>query len=117
MTLSSGNVSKYGFLADEDDLSDKGLLEIAATIKWFEYSQLGSELKKQTDIGKDQRKFFNDQMNDINNNNRKNDFKKEGYEMNDADHNHIDDKNKDLINDIYKSRLRNQDFNLTKFNN
>ena len=37
--------------------------------------------------------------------------------MNDADHNHIDDKNKDLINDIYKSRLRNQDFNLTKFNN
>ena len=56
-------------------------------------------------------------MNDINNNNRKNDFKKEGYEMNDADHNHIDDKNKDLINDIYKSRLRNQDFNLTKFNN
>ena len=30
----------------EDNLPDKGLLEKAATIKNFEYSPLGSELKK-----------------------------------------------------------------------
>ena len=46
-TLSSGK-GKYEFL------TGKGQLEKAATIKRFEYSPLGSELKKQTDIAKKQ---------------------------------------------------------------
>ena len=37
----------------------KDLLEKAATIKRFEYSPLGKELKAQTDIAKDQYKFLN----------------------------------------------------------
>ena len=48
----SGNVGKYEFLAGEEVLPEKGLLENAATIKRFEYSPLGSELKKQNDIAK-----------------------------------------------------------------
>ena len=50
--LSSGNVSKYEFLMCKNILPEKGLLEKAAGIKRFEYSPLGSELKKQTDIAK-----------------------------------------------------------------
>ena len=68
--LSSGNVSKYEFLTSEDVLPEKKLLEKAARIKRFEYSPLGSELKKQTGIAKDQHKFFKDQIN-ANSNNRK----------------------------------------------
>ena len=41
----------------------KDLSEKAATIKRFEYSPLGKELKAQTDIAKDQYKFFKHQMN------------------------------------------------------
>ena len=37
-------------MTDEDVLLEKGLLEKAATIKIFEYSALGSDLKKQTSI-------------------------------------------------------------------
>ena len=48
--LSSGNVDKYEFLTGKDVLQEKVLLEKAATIKKFEYSSLGGELKKQTDI-------------------------------------------------------------------
>ena len=44
--LSTGNVEKYYFLTGKDVLLEKGLLEKAATIKRFEYSPLGSELKK-----------------------------------------------------------------------
>ena len=50
--LSSDNVSKYAFLTVQD--VEKDLLEKAATIKRFEYSSLGSELKKQIDITKKQ---------------------------------------------------------------
>ena len=46
----------------------KNLLEKAATIKRFEYLRNYSELKKTTDIVKEQSKFFKDQVN-INNNN------------------------------------------------
>ena len=46
--LSSGNVSKYGFLTGKDALPEKDLLEKAATIKNLEYSRLDKELKKQT---------------------------------------------------------------------
>ena len=41
--LSSGNIGKYKFLTGKDVLPEK-----AVTIKRFEYSQLGSQLKKQT---------------------------------------------------------------------
>ena len=50
--LSSGNVSKYEFLTGKDVLPKKDLLEKAATMKRFEYSPLGKELKAQTDIAK-----------------------------------------------------------------
>ena len=42
----SRNVDKYEFLTGEDVLSEKELLKGAATIKRFEYSLLGKELKK-----------------------------------------------------------------------
>ena len=44
--LSLGNVGKYEFLTSENILSEKRLLKKAATIKIFEYSPLGNELKK-----------------------------------------------------------------------
>ena len=47
--LSSENVGKYEFLADEDVLSEKRLLGKAAALKRFEYLPLGNELKKQTE--------------------------------------------------------------------
>ena len=52
LALSSGNVCEYDFLTSEFVLPEKKLLEKAATIKRFDYSPLGSELKKQTDIVK-----------------------------------------------------------------
>ena len=51
-----------------DQYTKKGLLEKAATIKIIEYSPLWNELKKQTDIGKNQYKFLKDQINVINSN-------------------------------------------------
>ena len=44
------------------------MLKKAATIKRFEYSPLGSMLKKHTGIAKDQYKLLQDQKNSINNN-------------------------------------------------
>ena len=75
-TLSSGNVSKYEVLNDKYVLSVNNWLEKAAIIKIFEYLLLGKELKVQTDIAKDQYKFFKDQMN-FSNNNREGDAKTE----------------------------------------
>ena len=46
--LSSGNISKYEFLTDKELLPEKDLLETAAAMKRFKYSQLGKELKAQT---------------------------------------------------------------------
>ena len=48
--LSSGKVSKYEFLIGKDVLAVKVLLEKASSMKGFEYSLLGKELKAQTDI-------------------------------------------------------------------
>ena len=48
--LSTRNVVKYNFLTGEDILLEKILLEKAASIKRFEYSPLGSEMKEQTGI-------------------------------------------------------------------
>ena len=59
--LSSGNIGKYEFLTGKDVLPEKDLLEKAATIKRFEYSLLGSELKKQTSnlaISRIRRSFY-----------------------------------------------------------
>ena len=47
--LSSGNISKYGFLVSKDVLSEKDLLEKTAELKRFEYSLLGKQLKAQTE--------------------------------------------------------------------
>ena len=48
--LSLENVCKYTFSMDEDVLPETRLIEKAVTIKRFEYSPLGKELKKQSDI-------------------------------------------------------------------
>ena len=47
--LSSGNISKYEFLTGKDVLPETDLLEKATTMKRFEYSPLGKELKAQTE--------------------------------------------------------------------
>ena len=57
--LSSRNASKYKFLTGKDVLSEKELLEKDATMKRFEYSPLGKELKAQTDIVKKQYQGLN----------------------------------------------------------
>ena len=50
LVLSSRNVGKYEFLTGQDVLPEKDLLEKAASVKRFEYSSFGCELKKETDI-------------------------------------------------------------------
>ena len=54
----SGNVCKYEFLTGKDVLPEKDLLEKAATMKRFEYSPLGKELKKQTSVAEKQYQSF-----------------------------------------------------------
>ena len=54
LALSSANVSKYEFLTGKDVLLEKEMLQKAVTIKSFEYVELDTELKKQTDIAKKQ---------------------------------------------------------------
>ena len=56
LASSSGNVCKCEFLTDKDVLPEKVLLEKVATIKRLEYSPLGSVLKKQTEIAKNNSK-------------------------------------------------------------
>ena len=58
--MSSGNASKHEFLTGKDVLPEKDLLEKAATMKRFEYSPLGKELKAQTDIAKKQYQKLDD---------------------------------------------------------
>ena len=50
----SGNVSKYEFPTGKDVLPEKELLEKSAALTKFEYSPLGSELKKQIELAKKQ---------------------------------------------------------------
>ena len=59
--LSSENVIKYKFLAGKDVFPEKDVLEKPVTIRRFEYSTLGSELKKQTDVAEDQYKLLKHQ--------------------------------------------------------
>ena len=56
MALSQGDVNKYESLTGKYILQEKDLLEEAAKIKRFEYSSVGNELKKQTDIAEKQYK-------------------------------------------------------------
>ena len=42
LALSSGNVSKYQFLTDKDDLPEKDLLGKSAALKRFKYTPLVS---------------------------------------------------------------------------
>ena len=65
LALPSGNVNKYGFLTGKNVWPKKDLLEKAATIKRFEYSPWGKELKAQTDIAKGQCKFLKDKKNNV----------------------------------------------------
>ena len=58
--MSSGNASKHEFLTGKDVLPEKDLLEKDATMKRFEYSPLGKELKAQTDIAKKQYQKLDD---------------------------------------------------------
>ena len=74
--MSSGNICKYEFLTGKDVLPETDLLEKSVTIKRLEYPPSGSDMKKQTDIVKDQYKFFKDQIN-VNNNNREDNIKTE----------------------------------------
>ena len=52
--LSTVNVIKFEFLTSKDVLSEKDFLEKAAAIKRFEYSPLGEDLKKQTNVAEKQ---------------------------------------------------------------
>ena len=50
---------KFELLTGKDILSEKYLLEKAAAIKKYEYSLLGSELKKQTSVAENQHQGLN----------------------------------------------------------
>ena len=114
--MSWGNVSKYEFLTGEDVLPEKGLLEKAATIKRFEYSPLGKELKKQTDIAKDQDKLFKDHIN-VNNSSGEDGVRAEDDEIiGDVDDSYIDHKYKDLINK-FNNELKENDLHLMGIDN
>ena len=63
--LSSGNIGKYQFLIGEDILPETEVLEKAAGVKRFEYSPLGSEMKKATDISKINKKDYTRFMDSI----------------------------------------------------
>ena len=52
--LPSENVGKHEFLTGKDVLSETDLLGKAETMKRFQYSPLGKELKVKTDIAKEQ---------------------------------------------------------------
>ena len=80
---STVNIGKYNFLASEGVLQEKELSEEAATTKRFEYSTLGSELKKQTDIANDQYNLFKDKKYNFVDNNREDGIKIENNETKD----------------------------------
>ena len=50
--LSLGNVSEYDILTSKDLLLVKEILKKASTMKIFEYSSLGKELKVQNNVAK-----------------------------------------------------------------
>ena len=72
----------------------------ADTIKRFEYSTLGNELEKQTNIANDEYKFLKDQKNVINNN-KEDDAKSEDNKTNNVGYRYTGYKYKNLINKIF----------------
>ena len=56
--LSSRNGRKYELFTGEDVLPEKELLEKAASVKRFEHSLLGKELKKQPSVAEKQYQKF-----------------------------------------------------------
>ena len=92
-------VGKYEFLISKNVLLEKVLLEKATAIKKFEYSPLGSELKKRTGLAKDQYRLFIDQINVINNN-RENDVKAGDGAMADND---IKGEDSEILDNVYHS--------------
>ena len=114
--LSSQNVGKYEFLTSEDVLPEKGLSEKDATIKKFEYSPSGSEMKKQTGITKDQYKIFKDQINVLIAL-QKMVSKQNGKIIDDVHKKCTGVEYKDLIDNIFTFELMNGNLHLTNFDN
>ena len=110
--ITSGHICKYDFLTGKVVLPENDLLEKAATIKRYEYSLLGKEFKPRLLL---QKKDYKDQMKI--NNNGEDDIEKEDIEVDNVDHPYIGDEYKDLIDDIFKVRLRDGDLCLTEFDN
>ena len=105
----------------KDVLSGKGLGK-ANTFKRSEYSPLSSELEKQTDIAKDEHKYFKNQTNVIYNN-RKDELKAadgvkvEVDEIANVSYFYIGNKSNNLIDKIFKQGLIDRDQHLTNFDN
>ena len=99
------------------------MLEKATAIKRFEYSPLGSGLKKQTSIAKDQYKSFKDQINVVNNKREDRIKAEDGVETEDGEiignvhHRYFGDQYKNLIANIVKYELMDGDLHLTNFDN
>ena len=94
----------------------KRLAKKVATIKRFEYLLLGSKLKKQTGMPKDQYKFLKDQRN-VSYNNREYSVKVKDSEKEDVNYRYIDNKYKDLINNIFMYGLKEKDLHVTGIDN
>ena len=106
LAWSSENVDKYEFLMGKDVSSGKGLGK-ANTFKRSEYSPLNSELEKQTDIAKDEHKYFKNQTSVIYSN-RKDELKAadgvkvEVDEIANVRYFYIGNKSNNLIDKIFK---------------
>ena len=103
MLVISGNVSKYEFLTGKDVLVEKNLLEKAAALKRFKYSPLGTNLKAQTGVIKDQYKFFKDQINNAiakREEKRKEEDEREEYKREEEDEGEIVKKFDTILKDI-----------------
>ena len=123
LAVSSRNSGKYKFLTSEDVSSMKGIIEKAVKIKRFQYSALGSDLKKQNGIAKDQYKFFKNQVNVINNNREDNVQGEDSVRIEDGEiidnvhHRYIGVEYKNLNGSIFKLGLLDGDLRLTNFDN
>ena len=73
-------------------------------------------MKKQIGMPKDQYKFLKDQMN-VNDNNREDSVKVEDSEKEDVNYRYIDNKCKDLINNIFMYGLKEKDLHLAGIDN
>ena len=93
------------------------MLEKATTIKRFEYLPLGSGLKKQTSIAKDQYELFKDQINVVKNKREDGVETEDGEIIDNVHYGYFDDECKNLIVNIVKYELMDGDLRLTNFDN